>query len=157
MSKYQVASQRAAGATSRSPRPPNGAVSPAGSKARQPAARPNHNAPASPATHTTARQVLANSVAGVMLAITQPLRIGDRVRFEGEDGTVEDVQLNYTYLRTPVGTRVVIPNERLAAGILHNDTMGSHQADVEVSVWLTADADVDTALAEVTAIPGATG
>jgi small-conductance mechanosensitive channel len=104
-----------------------------------------------------ARQVLANAVAGVMLAITQPLRIGDRVTFEGEDGTVEDVKLNYTYLRTAVGTRVVIPNERLAAGILHNDTMGAHQADVEVSVWVAAGADVDAALGALGHIPDVTG
>ena len=38
-----------------------------------------------------ARQVLANAIAGFVLAITQPLRIGDLVTFEDETGTVEDV------------------------------------------------------------------
>jgi small-conductance mechanosensitive channel len=93
-----------------------------------------------------ARQVLANAVAGVMLAVTQPLRIGDHVEFEGESGTVEDVRLNYTYLRSGAGTRVVIPNERLAAGVLHNDTIVSPLGEVEVSVWLSPEADVDRAL-----------
>ena len=93
-----------------------------------------------------ARQVLANAVAGVMLAITQPLRIGDHVEFEGESGTVEDVRLNYTYLRSGAGTRVVIPNERLAAGVLHNDTIVSPLGEVEVSVWLPPAADADRAL-----------
>jgi small-conductance mechanosensitive channel len=104
-----------------------------------------------------ARQVLANAVAGVMLAITQPLRIGDRVSFEGEAGTVEDVRLNYTYLRTGTGTRVVIPNERLATGVLRNDTIVSPLADVEVSVWLARDADIDESLAALGALPGVTG
>ena len=36
----------------------------------------------------------------MMLAITQPLRVGDLVTFEGETGTVEDVSLTYTWLRT---------------------------------------------------------
>ena len=35
-----------------------------------------------------ARQTLANGVAGILLAITQPIRIGDLVTFEGESGTV---------------------------------------------------------------------
>src|SRR5688500_8350710 len=83
-----------------------------------------------------ARQVLANAVAGVMLAITQPLRIGDHVEFEGESGTVEDVRLNYTYLRSGAGTRVVIPNQRLAAGVPHNDTIVPPLSDVQVSAWL---------------------
>ena len=72
-----------------------------------------------------ARQTLANVVAGIMLAITQPLRVGDWVTFEEHYGVVEDVRLNYTVLRTASDQRVVIPNERLAAGILRNDTLGS--------------------------------
>ena len=46
-----------------------------------------------------ARQTLANGVAGMLLAITQPIRIGDLVTFEGESGTVEDVRLTYTFIR----------------------------------------------------------
>jgi small-conductance mechanosensitive channel len=103
-----------------------------------------------------ARQVLANSVAGVMLAITQPLRIGDHVEFEGESGTVEDVRLNYTYLRGDSGVRVVIPNERLAAGVLHNDTIVSPLGTVSADVWVTLQADTDRALVALVALPGVT-
>ncbi len=101
-----------------------------------------------------ARQVLANSVAGIMLAITQPLRIGDHVEFEGERGRVEDVRLNYTYLRDDSGVRVVIPNERLASGVLHNDTIVSPLGEVSVSVWLPMAADTDRAAAALSAIAG---
>jgi small-conductance mechanosensitive channel len=102
-----------------------------------------------------ARQVLANAVAGVMLAITQPLRIGDSVSFEGEAGTVEDVRLNYTFLRTGDDRRVIIPNERLAGGVLRNDTIIDPRAGVEVEVWLAPDADADRAVERLTGIPGA--
>ncbi len=93
-----------------------------------------------------ARQTLANVVAGIMLAITQPLRVGDWVTFEEEYGVVEDVRLNYTVLRTPGDVRVVIPNERLAAGILRNDTLGSERIALDVSIWLPPDADTERAL-----------
>jgi small-conductance mechanosensitive channel len=102
-----------------------------------------------------ARPVLANAVAGVMLAITQPLRIGDRVAFEGAEGEVEDVRLNYTYLRTAQGTRVVIPNERLASGMLRNDTVARETAPVEVTVWLGRDADAERAAELVSGTPEA--
>src|SRR4051794_35667084 len=69
------------------------------------------------------RSTLANGVAGILLAVAQPLRVGDEVTFEGESGTVEDVRLTYTYLRDTTGTRVVIPNERLAMGMLRNHTV----------------------------------
>lgn len=99
-----------------------------------------------------ARQVLANAIAGMVLAVTQPLRIGDLVTFEGETGTVEDVSLTYTWLRTGADARLIIPNERLAAGLLRNDSIRSPYVALEVSLWLHSDADEAAALAAVEAI-----
>jgi small conductance mechanosensitive channel len=96
-----------------------------------------------------ARQVLANAIAGVVLAITQPLRIGDLVTFEGDTGTVEDVSLTYTWLRTGSDARLIIPNERLAAGILRNDSIRSDTVALEISAWLAPDADESAALAAI--------
>jgi small conductance mechanosensitive channel len=96
-----------------------------------------------------ARQVLANAIAGIVLAITQPLRIGDLVTFEGETGTVEDVSLTYTWLRTGADARLIIPNERLAAGILRNDSIRSPVVALEVALWLAPDAHETEALAAV--------
>jgi small-conductance mechanosensitive channel len=94
-----------------------------------------------------ARQTLANLVAGIMLAITQPLRVGDWVTFEDRYGVVEDVRLNYTLLRTPSEQRVLIPNERLAAGVLVNENLISDSTGLDVSVWIAPDADADRAVA----------
>lgn len=94
-----------------------------------------------------ARQTLANAVAGILLAITQPIRIGDFVTFEGTDGTVEDVRLTYTYLRAGDGRRIVIPNERLAQSTIENHTIVDPRVHVEVSVWIPPDADATRALA----------
>jgi len=93
-----------------------------------------------------ARQTLANFVAGIMLAITQPIRVGDWVWFEDQYGVVEDVRLNYTFLRTAGDQRVVIPNEKLASGILRNDTLGSASIALDVHVWLPPGADVVRAI-----------
>lgn len=92
------------------------------------------------------RQVLANAIAGMVLAVTQPLRIGDLVTFEGETGTVEDVSLTYTWLRTASDARIAVPNERLAAGVLRNDSIRSPTVALEVSIWLAADDDESRAL-----------
>jgi small-conductance mechanosensitive channel len=94
-----------------------------------------------------ARQVLANFVAGIMLAVTQPLRVGDWVTFEGNYGVVEDVRLNFTILRTLSDQRIVIPNEKLASGVLKNDTLAVDVVALDVSIWLPPQADVERALA----------
>jgi len=93
-----------------------------------------------------ARQTLANLIAGVMLTIAQPLRIGDRVTVEAETGTVEDVRLNYTVVRGGDGGRIFIPNERLAAGILRNDTIVEPLVALEIELWLPPAIDADAAL-----------
>jgi small-conductance mechanosensitive channel len=110
-----------------------------------------------------ARATIANAVAGVLLAITQPIRIGDMVTFEEETGTVEDMRLSYTYVRTADGRRIVIPNERLAQSTIQNHTIMDPRVRVEVSVWIPPEAnagraldalggqeDVDVQVAEVT-------
>ena len=89
----------------------------------------------------------------MVLAVTQPLRIGDLVTFEGETGTVEDVSLTYTWLRTGSDARLIIPNERLAAGVLRNDSIRSPTVALEVSAWLAPDADETAALAAIEAVP----
>jgi small-conductance mechanosensitive channel len=92
-----------------------------------------------------ARQTLANAVAGVLLFITQPVRIGDLVTVEGLTGTVEDVRVTYTWLRAADDTRLIVPNERLAANIIRNDSIISPSVVAEVSLWLPAHADADRA------------
>ena len=48
-----------------------------------------------------------------MIAITQPIRIGDTVTIEGETGRVDDLTLSYTYLDPGDGRLVVVPNEKV--------------------------------------------
>ena len=93
-----------------------------------------------------ARQTLANGVAGILLAITQPIRIGDLVTFEGESGTVEDVRLTYTFIRKSNDTRVIVPNERLAQSTIENHTIVDPRVRVEVEIWLPPHADTTRAL-----------
>ena len=96
-----------------------------------------------------ARQTLANFVAGIMLAITQPIRVGDWVTFEGHYGIIEDVRLNYTIMRTASEQRVVIPNEKLAGGVMKNDTLVVEVIALDVTIWIPPEADVERAIAAI--------
>jgi small-conductance mechanosensitive channel len=93
-----------------------------------------------------ARQTLANGIAGILLAITQPIRIGDLVTFEEQTGVVEDVKLTYTYICLDDGRRFIVPNERLAQSSVVNHTILDPRVQAEVSVWLPPDADLDKAM-----------
>ena len=93
-----------------------------------------------------ARQTLANAIAGILLAITQPIRIGDLVTFEEQTGEVEDVRLTYTYIRCDDGRRLIVPNERLAQSTVQNHTIVDPRLQIEVSVWLEPGMDATRAL-----------
>jgi small-conductance mechanosensitive channel len=75
-----------------------------------------------------AQHTIANMVAGVQLAVTQPIRIGDKVVFEDVSGRVTDITLSYTYIDPGDGTSFVIPNQLLVDGIVHNQSTGDTQA-----------------------------
>jgi small-conductance mechanosensitive channel len=93
-----------------------------------------------------ARQTIANAVAGISLAVTQPIRIGDLVTVEEETGVVEDMRLTYTYIRDDEGHRVIVPNERLAQTVIENHTIVDPRVSVTVSVWLPPGGDATRAV-----------
>jgi small-conductance mechanosensitive channel len=88
-----------------------------------------------------ARSTLANFVAGVMIAINQPVRLGDRVCVGDAEGTVEDIGLAYTRLRTPDNRRVLIPNEELANSRVTNMTIIDPVSLAQVKLTLPPAAD----------------
>ncbi len=67
-----------------------------------------------------AQHTIANTIAGVQLAISQPIKIGDRIRFEEVEGRVIDITLSYTYVDPGDGTAAVIPNQLLVEGVVYN-------------------------------------
>jgi small-conductance mechanosensitive channel len=75
-----------------------------------------------------AQHTLGNMVAGVQLAISQPIRIGDRIAFEEVSGRVTDITLSYTYVDPGDATSIVIPNQMLVDGIVHNLSTEDTQA-----------------------------
>jgi small conductance mechanosensitive channel len=93
-----------------------------------------------------ARSTLANGVAGVLIAFSQPLRLGDRVEIGGEVGTVEEIGLSYTFIRTDANARLVIPNEKLASDTIRNLTIVSREQLAEVAVQVPLDKDLGAAV-----------
>ena len=91
-----------------------------------------------------ARAPIANLVSGIMIAFSQPVRLNDYISVDGEYGTVEQISLIYTYIRSADGRRVVIPNEAFANKAVHNYSMGSPGGMVTVDLALPLDVDVES-------------
>ncbi len=88
------------------------------------------------------QRTLGNFVAGLMIAMTQPLRLGDWVEAGGVGGVVEEIGLMYTFIRTEDNARLVIPNEKLASDTILNSTIRSAAKFAEVTVQVPPTSDL---------------
>jgi small conductance mechanosensitive channel len=100
------------------------------------------------------QRTLGNFVAGLLIAFTQPLRLGDDVVVENIEGTVEEIGLIYTFVRTENGDRLVIPNEKLASDTIRNSTIRSREKVAEISLQVPLGQDLGAVLDRLRALAG---
>jgi small-conductance mechanosensitive channel len=93
-----------------------------------------------------ARSTLANFIAGLLIAISQPLRLGDWVEVDGLAGRVEEIDLTYTFIRAEDDSQLVIPNEKLASDTIRNWTIVSRERLAEVTLQVPLDTDLTAAV-----------
>lgn len=105
-----------------------------------------------PATEEVARAVLASSAvvalvagialstplsnlgSGLLLAFTQPVRLGDRVTVDGHTGVVERITISYTALVTDDGMNVFVPNRTMVSETLVNRSGRDPRRSISVQV-----------------------
>jgi small-conductance mechanosensitive channel len=92
------------------------------------------------------QRTLGNFVAGLLIAISQPVRLGDRVAYAGEAGVVEEIGLTYTLIRTRDEARLVVPNEKLVSDTIRNASIRSRGTFAEVTVQVPLSADLHIAV-----------
>src|SRR5437016_6804676 len=90
------------------------------------------------------QRTIGNFVAGLLIAITQPVRLGDRVEVDGTTGVVEEIALTYTFIRTDDDSRLVIPNEKLASDVIRNSTIRSREALAQITLQVPLDKDLES-------------
>ena len=90
-----------------------------------------------------AQPILGNIMAGMQVAITQPIRIGDTVMIEEEWTTIEDLRYTYAVLKTWDDRRLIVPMRHFITEIIENwSHTESHQTCV---VYLYVDYGADIA------------
>src|SRR6266545_3668139 len=100
------------------------------------------------------QRTLGNFVAGLLIAFTQPLRLGDDVVIENTEGRVEEIGLIYTFVRTENGDRLVIPNEKLASDTIRNSTIRSREKVAEISLQVPLGQDLGAVMDRLRTIAG---
>ena len=82
-----------------------------------------------------AQRTIGSVVAGIQLAITQPIRIGDAVLVENEFGTIEEITLTYVVIKVWDERRLVVPMSRFFEFPFQNWTKSSSQLHGTVMIY----------------------
>jgi len=90
-----------------------------------------------------AQRTIGNFIAGLLIAFAQPIRLGDRVQIEDQNGVVEEIGLTYTFIRVDDNDRLVIPNERIASDTIRNSSIRGRRKLAQVTVQVPLDRDLD--------------
>ncbi|MBR6176378.1 MAG: mechanosensitive ion channel [Bacteroidales bacterium] len=87
---------------------------------------------------------LSNFAGGVLILLFKPYKVGDLIEAQGYTGTVDDIQIFTTKLKTAQGRIIIIPNAALSNGNIVNHTVnGINRVDIMFSIDYNA--DIDTA------------
>jgi len=105
-----------------------------------------------------AQNTLGNLVAGISLLLYRPFKLGDRLQVMAptgvETGTVENLTLGYTLLKTDENRRIVVPNSLMASQTTINLTGDDPRILCSVPVCLSHAADIDEARGILLALAG---
>lgn len=88
---------------------------------------------------------LANLAGGILILVLRPFKVDDYIECQGTSGTVEDIRIFYTYLKTPDNKVVLVPNGSIING---NVTNYSTKPTRRVDLIFAIDYDSDYKLAQ---------
>ncbi len=92
---------------------------------------------------------MSNVAAGLLLIVLRPYQIGDYVEIAGEEGTVDDLNIFTTTLRTLDNIQIIISNGEVRGGTIKNlTTLGVRRVDVDFGIDYGD--DINTAIKIIT-------
>lgn len=94
---------------------------------------------------------LSNFAGGLVILVTRPFKIGDYVDAQDASGTIEDIEMFYTYFRTPDNKVIMIPNGTLANGAIINYSMKPTRR-VDLMFGIAYEADFRQAIEVIRAV-----
>jgi len=94
------------------------------------------------------KDIFQNLLSGILLLISEPFRIGDQIVSGDYEGTVEDIKIRATTIKTYDGRQVVIPNSDLYTSALTVNT-AYKQRRLQVEVGIGYEDDIEEAKAEI--------
>ncbi|MCC0646561.1 MULTISPECIES: mechanosensitive ion channel family protein [unclassified Clostridioides] len=88
------------------------------------------------------KEILSNLGSGMIILFFKPFNIGDYIQGSGVEGTVSDIQIFSTVLKTPDNKTIIIPNFQLTSNNIINYTH-QNKRRIDFSYNISYDSDID--------------
>lgn len=89
------------------------------------------------------QNMVSNLVAGLTILFERPVKIGDWVIIDGQEGIVKKINMRSTELETWNKSNVIIPNSDILSKSLINKTYSDLMSRVEIKVGVDYDSDIN--------------
>ena len=94
------------------------------------------------------QDALSNLVSGFFISFFSPFKVGDRVKIveKSISGTVVDISLRHTVIKTVENTHIIVPNNVINSAILENSNFGDDRVCTLLNIGISFDSDIQRAM-----------
>jgi small-conductance mechanosensitive channel len=92
------------------------------------------------------QNITSNFVAGLILLLERPIKVGDRVMVGNQEGDVMEITMRSTTIRTLNNVAVIVPNSEFVSAKLENWSYGDQRVRIDVDVGVSYKSDLETVI-----------
>jgi small-conductance mechanosensitive channel len=90
------------------------------------------------------QNITSNFVAGLILLLERPIKVGDRIMVGNQEGDVVEINMRSTTIRTLNNVAVIVPNSEFVSAKLENWSYGDETVRMDVNVGVSYESDLET-------------
>src|SRR5919106_1443617 len=92
------------------------------------------------------QNITSNFVAGLILLLERPIKVGDRIMVGNQEGDVVEINMRSTTIRTLNNIAVIVPNSEFVSSKVENWSYGDETVRVDVNVGVSYESDLETVI-----------
>lgn len=92
------------------------------------------------------QNITSNFVAGLILLLERPIKVGDRITVGDTEGDVVEINIRSTTIRSLNNIAIIVPNSEFVSTTVINWTYGDQKVRLEIDVGVSYNSDLDTVL-----------
>jgi small-conductance mechanosensitive channel len=92
------------------------------------------------------QNITSNFVAGLILLLERPIKVGDRITVGDTEGDVVEINIRSTTIRSLNNIAIIVPNSEFVSTTVINWTYGDQKVRLEIDVGVSYSSDLDTVL-----------